>query len=36
MKLHDFKIGWRLLIKDPGYSAVILLSLSIGFAVCSS
>lgn len=34
MKLHDFKIGWRLLIKDPGYSAVILLSLSIGFAVC--
>lgn len=34
MKLHDFKIGWRLLIKDPGYSSVILLGLSIGFAVC--
>ena len=34
MKLRDFRIGWRLLIKEPGYSAVVLLGLSIGFAVC--
>jgi len=34
MKLSDFRIGWRLLIKEPGYSAVVLLGLSIGFAVC--
>lgn len=34
MKIRDFKIGWRLLTKDPGYSSVVLLGLSIGFAVC--
>jgi putative ABC transport system permease protein len=34
MKLRDFRIGWRLLVKEPGYSAVVILGLSIGFAVC--
>jgi putative ABC transport system permease protein len=32
MNLRDFRIGWRLLIKEPGYSAVVLLGLTIGFA----
>lgn len=34
MKLRDFKIGWRLLIQEPGYSAVVVLGLSVGFAAC--
>lgn len=34
MKLRDFKIGWRLLIQEPGYSAVAVLGLSVGFAAC--
>lgn len=34
MKLKDFKIGWRLLIQEPAYSAVALLGLALGFAVC--
>lgn len=34
MKLRDFKIGWRLLIQEPGYSAVAILGLSVGFAAC--
>ncbi len=34
MTLRDFKIGWRLLVGQPAYSAVVLLGLSIGFAAC--
>ncbi|ELX10016.1 FtsX-like permease family [Janthinobacterium sp. HH01] len=34
INLRDFRIGLRLLAKEPGYSAVIMLGLSIGFGVC--
>ncbi|MES2757964.1 MAG: ABC transporter permease [Pseudomonadota bacterium] len=34
MKLRDFRIGWRLLVQEPAYSAVVVLGLSIGFAAC--
>ncbi|TFW29403.1 FtsX-like permease family protein [Massilia arenosa] len=34
LNLRDFRIGWRLLIKEPAYSAVVILGLAIGFAVC--
>lgn len=34
MKLRDFKIGFRLLIQEPAYSAVVILGLSVGFAAC--
>ena len=34
MKFRDFRIGWRLLIQEPAYSAVVVLGLSIGFAAC--
>ncbi|MES2901440.1 MAG: ABC transporter permease [Pseudomonadota bacterium] len=34
MNLRDFRIGWRLLFKEPAYSAVVILGLAIGFAVC--
>ena len=34
MKLRDFKIGWRLLMQEPAYSAVVILGLSIGLATC--
>jgi putative ABC transport system permease protein len=34
MNFRDFKIGWRLLVKEPGYSAVVILGLAIGVAVC--
>ncbi len=33
MNIRDFRIGLRLLMKEPGYSAVAVLGLSIGFAV---
>ena len=33
MKLSDFRMGWRLLLKQPPYSAIMVLSLTIGFAV---
>ena len=32
--LRDFRIGWRLLLKEPGYSAVVVLGLAVGFAAC--
>lgn len=32
--LSDFRIGWRLLVKEPGYSAVVVLGLAVGFATC--
>ncbi|MCC2957631.1 ABC transporter permease [Massilia sp. IC2-477] len=31
---RDFRIGWRLLVKEPGYSAVVVLGLAVGFAAC--
>ncbi|WP_426207724.1 ABC transporter permease [Massilia sp. TWP1-3-3] len=34
MTLHDFKIGWRLLLAEPVYSAVVSAGLAVGFAVC--
>lgn len=34
MNFRDFKIGWRLLIKEPSYSAIVILGLSVGVAVC--
>ena len=34
MKLRDFKIGFRLLMQEPGYSSVVILGLSVGFATC--
>ncbi len=34
MKFRDFRIGWRLLIQEPAYSAVVVFGLSIGFAAC--
>jgi putative ABC transport system permease protein len=34
VNLRDFRIGWRLLLKEPAYSAVVILGLTIGFAVC--
>ena len=34
MKLRDFKIGWRLLVQEPAYSAVVVLGLSVGFSAC--
>lgn len=34
MNVRDFRIGWRMLVKEPAYSAVIIASLAIGLAVC--
>jgi putative ABC transport system permease protein len=34
MKLRDFRIGWRLLLRQPFYSAVEILGLATGFAIC--
>jgi hypothetical protein len=34
MKLRDFRIGWRMLVQEPVYSAVVVLGLSVGFAAC--
>jgi putative ABC transport system permease protein len=34
MNLRDFRIGWRLLVKEPAYSAVVILGLAVGIAVC--
>ncbi len=34
MKLRDFRMGWRLLTQQPGYSAIMMVGLTIGFAVC--
>jgi hypothetical protein len=32
MKLRDFKIDFRLLIPNPGYSTVVISDLSVGIA----
>ncbi|GAB3402490.1 ABC transporter permease [Massilia agilis] len=34
MNLRDFRIGWRLLLKEPAYTAVVILGLAVGFAAC--
>jgi putative ABC transport system permease protein len=34
MNLRDFRIGWRLLVKEPGYSAVVIMGLAVGIAAC--
>lgn len=34
MNVRDFRIGWRLLLKEPGYSTAVVLGLAVGFAVC--
>jgi len=34
MNVRDFRIGWRLLIKEPAYSMVVVLGLALGIAVC--
>ncbi len=34
MKIVDLKIGWRLLLKEPGYSTIIIFGLSLGVAAC--
>jgi putative ABC transport system permease protein len=34
MNLRDFRIGWRLLVKEPAYSAVVILGLAVGIAAC--
>ena len=34
MNLRDIRVGWRLLMQEPLYSAVVVLGLSIGFAAC--
>lgn len=34
MTFRDFLIGWRFLVKEPGYSAVVVAGLGIGIAVC--
>jgi putative ABC transport system permease protein len=34
MILRDFRIGWRLLLKEPGYSLAVVFGLAVGFAVC--
>jgi putative ABC transport system permease protein len=34
MNLRDFRIGWRLLVKEPTYSAVVIGGLAVGIAAC--
>jgi predicted permease len=34
MKPSDFRIGWRLLLQERGYSAVTIFGLALGFAAC--
>lgn len=34
MKLQDFRVGLRLLLKDPAYALVAILGLAVGLAVC--
>ncbi|HEY1226046.1 MAG TPA: ABC transporter permease, partial [Ramlibacter sp.] len=34
IKLRDFRIGWRLLVKEPAFSADVILGLAVGFCAC--
>lgn len=34
MNVRDFRVGWRLLIKEPAYSGAAIAGLAIGLAVC--
>lgn len=34
MKVEDFRIGWRLLLRQPAYSVISVLGMSISFAAC--
>lgn len=34
MNLRDFRIGWRLLLREPGFSLVTVLGLALAFAAC--
>jgi putative ABC transport system permease protein len=34
IKLRDFRVGWRVLVKEPAYSAVVIFGLAVGIAVC--
>lgn len=34
MHLRDYRVGWRLLQKEPGYSLAVVLGLAVGFAAC--
>src|SRR5690349_14268587 len=34
MNIRDFKVGWRLLTEEPGYSAAVVFGLTLGFAAC--
>ncbi|PRP71919.1 hypothetical protein BUE93_04575 [Chromobacterium amazonense] len=33
--LKDFRVGWRWLLKEPGWSALVIGGLAIGFACCA-
>jgi putative ABC transport system permease protein len=33
MNIKDFQMGWRVMLKAPGYSLIMVLSLTVGFAV---
>ena len=32
--LRDFRVGWRLLAKEPAFSAVVIVGLAVGFCAC--
>jgi putative ABC transport system permease protein len=34
MNQRDFRVGWRLLVKEPAYSTVVIAGLAVGIAVC--
>jgi putative ABC transport system permease protein len=34
MNLRDFRVGWRMLVKEPAYSAVVIAGLAVGIAAC--
>jgi hypothetical protein len=34
MALRDFRIGWRQLLREPGYSSAVVLGLAVGFGAC--
>ncbi|MBB3223890.1 ABC transporter permease [Pseudoduganella umbonata] len=34
MTLRDFRIGWRLLLREPGFSLVTVLGVALAFAAC--